>query len=399
MKTKNYKQIFVILAISVFIVPQIVLAAWWNPFSWGIFSFIFQNNKQEQIINTTSSQNKDTVNNSATATTNIPTTNSNQTTPPGTAKATPTVPNSTGGGTSGLYTSGSQKSVPSSSPVITPTPTLTPSVTPTTVNSETEICQKVNVLNPAKSLGNLVSKDVVSLAAQLKTDCSSGVDSNLIKSKWDSYQQLVNWDQSSLVTFVSNPTPSSFRTMCNNANQVKTPFASTKIVLSPDRTSKVLTSVPYTLFDIMMCKDFSEASSTAMTVIPGLLQWDFDSTDSDALRAKIIDYNDMLKKLDLLENGDVVTINNTVIPFIDKTTKHLITAKQGEITMTKQGRLTVTFAVYNPVKWAKKVISSPAEAMVGTGWFDSQTGFTPLVMHTPPDTIISTFQVPIKSSE
>ena len=130
-----------------------------------------------------------------------------------------------------------------------------------------------------------------------------------------------------------------------------------------------------------------------------MLQWDFDSNDSDTLRARIIDYNNELEETKLLENGDVVAIQNTIVPFIDQTTKHLITAKQGEFTMTKRGQFNqvVTFAVYNPVKWAKKVITNPAEAMVGTGWFDSQTGFTPLVMHTPPDTIISTFQVPIKS--
>ena len=204
------------------------------------------------------------------------------------------------------------------------------------------------------------------------------------------------------MTFVSNPTPDSFRTLCNNAGNVKTPFASTKVALSPDRTSTGLVSVPYTLFDIMMCKDFNEASSTMMAVTPGLLQWDFDSTDSDELRTKIINYNDTLKKLNLLEDGDVVAIKNTIAPFIDQSTKHLITVKQGELKTTKQGVIinqTVSFDVYNPVKWAKEVMSNPAEAMVGTGGFDPQTGFTPLVMHTPPDTIISTFQVLVKSSK
>ncbi len=34
MNTKTYKQAFVVLAVSIFIVPQIAFAAWWNPISW-----------------------------------------------------------------------------------------------------------------------------------------------------------------------------------------------------------------------------------------------------------------------------------------------------------------------------------------------------------------------------
>lgn len=34
MNTKTHKQIFVIFALTIFIVPQITFAAWWNPVSW-----------------------------------------------------------------------------------------------------------------------------------------------------------------------------------------------------------------------------------------------------------------------------------------------------------------------------------------------------------------------------
>ena len=32
---KTYKQAFVVIAVGMFIVPQIAFAAWWNPFTWG----------------------------------------------------------------------------------------------------------------------------------------------------------------------------------------------------------------------------------------------------------------------------------------------------------------------------------------------------------------------------
>ena len=32
------------------IIPQVTLAAWWNPLSWNIFSFLFQNNSQVQQV-------------------------------------------------------------------------------------------------------------------------------------------------------------------------------------------------------------------------------------------------------------------------------------------------------------------------------------------------------------
>jgi len=44
MNMKTYKRAFVVLAASIFIIPQIAFAAWWNPFSWGIFSLIFGHN-------------------------------------------------------------------------------------------------------------------------------------------------------------------------------------------------------------------------------------------------------------------------------------------------------------------------------------------------------------------
>lgn len=39
MNTKTYKQAFVVLAVGMFIMPQIAFAAWWNPFTWNILNF------------------------------------------------------------------------------------------------------------------------------------------------------------------------------------------------------------------------------------------------------------------------------------------------------------------------------------------------------------------------
>src|SRR3989338_7732711 len=52
---KNYKQLFIVFAVSLFIVPQVVLAAWWNPLSWRIWN-IFRSTSyvQVQVATTTS---------------------------------------------------------------------------------------------------------------------------------------------------------------------------------------------------------------------------------------------------------------------------------------------------------------------------------------------------------
>ena len=39
---KKYFKLFVVLLLVSLIVPQITLAAWWNPFSWGIWGKISQ---------------------------------------------------------------------------------------------------------------------------------------------------------------------------------------------------------------------------------------------------------------------------------------------------------------------------------------------------------------------
>lgn len=54
MNTKTYKQAFVVLAVSIFIVPQIALAAWWNPLSWSVWNFFKPTpHAQVQIATTT----------------------------------------------------------------------------------------------------------------------------------------------------------------------------------------------------------------------------------------------------------------------------------------------------------------------------------------------------------
>lgn len=48
MNTKTYKQTFIVLAVSIFIVPQIALATWWNPLSWSIWN-IFKPTPHAQV--------------------------------------------------------------------------------------------------------------------------------------------------------------------------------------------------------------------------------------------------------------------------------------------------------------------------------------------------------------
>lgn len=59
---KTYRNLFVVAAMVVFVVPQVALAAWWNPFTWNIFPFNKKESKTQvqQIQNTTATQNGNT---------------------------------------------------------------------------------------------------------------------------------------------------------------------------------------------------------------------------------------------------------------------------------------------------------------------------------------------------
>ena len=218
-------QLLPIIVLSFFIIPSIAMASWWNPFSW------FKKNPQPVEQPTTQVQQNNLpavvekkitippVNNVGKKTTKkvstptiLPVVNTSTTQP--TLK--------TGGGASPGVMVGP---CPILGPCITPPVIINNSVNNTispVVNPEvTQICQKVSGLNP-KLLGNLILKDIVSLATQLQSDCASGLDSALIKSKLDSYQQLVNWDKSSLVAFVSNPTPDSNWAISGLYRRIKT---------------------------------------------------------------------------------------------------------------------------------------------------------------------------------
>ena len=75
-KMKNYQKIFTVIVLGMLIIPQVTFAAWWNPTSWSIFSFLFHPQPQvETIIPATSSTNMATdVSSSSTAVSNATTT-------------------------------------------------------------------------------------------------------------------------------------------------------------------------------------------------------------------------------------------------------------------------------------------------------------------------------------
>ena len=73
---------YLIIIATLSLIPSVAFAAWWNPLSWGIFSFL-QPNPQVQIISTTTASDQTPVDDSAT--TSIPII-------PTTAVETPTAP-------------------------------------------------------------------------------------------------------------------------------------------------------------------------------------------------------------------------------------------------------------------------------------------------------------------
>lgn len=55
---KNYLKFFIIALAVAVIVPQVALAAWWNPFSWGIWNRIFHFQQQVQKSETPKTENE-----------------------------------------------------------------------------------------------------------------------------------------------------------------------------------------------------------------------------------------------------------------------------------------------------------------------------------------------------
>ena len=72
---KNYQKLFTVMVLGMLIIPQVTFAAWWNPTSWGIFSFLFHPQPQvETIIPVASSTNIATDVSSSTMVSNATTT-------------------------------------------------------------------------------------------------------------------------------------------------------------------------------------------------------------------------------------------------------------------------------------------------------------------------------------
>ena len=51
---KKYKNLFIVVAVVIFMVPQVALAAWWNPLSWSVWNIFIPTPKVQQFqISTT----------------------------------------------------------------------------------------------------------------------------------------------------------------------------------------------------------------------------------------------------------------------------------------------------------------------------------------------------------
>jgi hypothetical protein len=76
---KKLKQIFVALVVSVFIVPQIVFAAWWNPLNWDIWNIFRPTPRVQEVqISTTTATVSKRINPSTTIVNSVDTAKSKQ---------------------------------------------------------------------------------------------------------------------------------------------------------------------------------------------------------------------------------------------------------------------------------------------------------------------------------
>ena len=66
---KTYKQILVVFALGIFILPQIALASWWNPISWNIWKIFSKQGSETQILENRVRELEDKLDKVATSTT------------------------------------------------------------------------------------------------------------------------------------------------------------------------------------------------------------------------------------------------------------------------------------------------------------------------------------------
>jgi hypothetical protein len=235
-----------------------------------------------------------------------------------------------------------------------------------------QACQEISAISASS---NSLTSQIQALCTKLSQptpDTQSAADSwastaQQIQKKLAGLKSIKNitaftWDTSLLKTFVANPTPETFRTLCGKASTVNVP--TNKEALSADRTTMVF--VPKTLYDIMRC-DLLSNNFTAIAIVPGLLQWDLKSDDTNNIREAKIYYSDRLKTL--LGNYSVVVVESTVIPSIDASTHHLIVENESEAVAG------ATFNGYVPEDRAVKLISDPTSVGSLQLALDSQTSF------------------------
>lgn len=151
---------------------------------------------------------------------------------------------------------------------------------------------------------------------------------------------LPTWDTSLLQIFIANPTPDGYKALCAKGTNVQVPFM-TKQTLSSDRTTEV--TIPKTLADVMQCDLLSERY-VALSVIPGLLQWDFAGNDTDYIRQQKIEYAQNLSEM--ISTSKIIVLDPGAVADLDPTTKHV------------SANTSYSYSIYTPDICAQQLLSN-----------------------------------------
>lgn len=185
------------------------------------------------------------------------------------------------------------------------------------------ICDNVGPAAETLIKANSVRETVQLLCKQLNAPKQNTAEQQETwKSIADSIKQkgklwLPVWDTSLLQTFIADPTPDGYKTLCAKGTNAQVPFI-TKQMLSSDRTT--MTTVPKTLAEVMRCDLLNEGGS-AVSVTPELLQWSFADSDTDYVRQQKIEY---AKKLSgIIGNSKIIVLDSVTVSHLNLATKHI----------------------------------------------------------------------------
>ena len=149
-----------------------------------------------------------------------------------------------------------------------------------------------------KSEKQTASTNIVDVAKEKDTEQQKDDNAKLLEvlEKISEPEKQITEAEQVINNFLGNPSLDSFRVFCDRAKNIRS--SQTKEVLSADRTR--LETVNKTLFEVVSSCRYLNDPNSGVFFTPNLesLLVHLDSTDTDSIRIKKINYNNQIKELD-----------------------------------------------------------------------------------------------------